>query len=237
MTEQPPPERPSYSSYPTSAQGTYDLYADRTGDRRPPVSKTQAFWALVLSFVPMPLSWIAAVVLSSLVLSRSKDGRDHGKGMAISALVIVAVWVVLIVGLVAADISNDATRNTSGKVSSQGDVLVSAVQVGDCLPETPGASAVLTVELIPCSKVHLQEAYANFVLADGDFPGQETVDRLAEGGCIKRYEAYVGLAYDKTSLEVVYLRPLSTGWSRDRGVTCLVSDGGPSTGSLKDSQR
>ena len=216
--------------------GQYPAYPRHPGmdQERAPGSKTTAIWALVLSIVPIPLAWLAAVILSIIVLRDSKYSRDNGKGMAISALIVVPVWIVVLILAVALN-SNHAQRDSSGDVFGGGDVSVIKIRVGDCLVDTPGASAQLTVKLTQCSKPHRQEAYANFDLAKGAFPGQHEVDRLSEGGCFARFKDYVGIDPVKSSLEVVYLRPLEPSWGVTHEVTCLISDGTSSTGSLKDS--
>ena len=183
------------------------------------------------------LTAIASVVLAIIVLVRSRDRRPHGKGMAIAALVICAFWVVAAVLLVVAALNGKADRDSSGAVVDDGFVLVTSIRVGDCLVDEPGTSVQITVQVTPCSNSHREEAFANFDLGDGAFPGQAQVDRRAEGGCASRFEKYVGISYDESELDIVFLRPLKDSWSADSGVTCLVSEGGSSTGSLKGAHR
>jgi hypothetical protein len=253
MTEQQPPQpdpsqpyvQPPGQPYPQQpyAQQPYpgQPYPGQQPPYRPNVgapSKALAITALVLAiFGFFVLTLIAAVILAIIVLVRSKDGRPHGKGMAIAALIISVLWVAGFVIAIVAIVNSQPERDSSGQVVGGGRVLVGNIRTGDCLTKEPSASTQLTVELTPCSKPHREEAFANFELGDGDFPGQTEVDRLAEAGCVQRYEDYVGVPADSTELVIAYLRPFEESWDVDPEVTCLVSDGGTSTGSLKGANR
>ncbi|MCW2752035.1 MAG: peptidylprolyl isomerase [Aeromicrobium sp.] len=220
------------------APGGYQAYPRHEGmdQGRAPGSKTTAIWALVLSIIPMPLAWVASVVLSIIVLRDSKHSRDNGKGMAISALIIVPVWIVVLILLVVA--SGDlANRDSSGTVTSQGDIAATSLLPGDCLVNDPSTKAQLTVKVGPCEEPHMQEAFANFNLPDGDYPGDKQISRLSGGGCIKRFSAYLGTSLSKADpgLRIFFLHPVSSSWSRTKKVTCLVGTGASTTGSLKGS--
>jgi hypothetical protein len=219
--------------------GGFQAYPRHPGmdQQRAPGSKTTAIWALVLSIVPIPLAWLAAVILSIIVLRDSKYSRDNGKGMAISALIIVPVWVVVLILALALN-SGRADRDTSGTVTSRGDVATTKLLPGDCLINDPSTTnAQLTVGVGPCDEPHMQEVYGNFDLPDGDFPGRKQVIRLAEGGCVKRFSAYVGTSLSNADpgLRIFYLFPASSSWHLTQRVTCLVGTGSSTTGSLKDS--
>jgi len=237
MTEQQPPQSyPQHPYGPPAGQQPYPGQPYRPNAGAP--SKGLAIAALVLAILGFfVVTVIVAVVLAIVVLVQSRDGRPRGKGMAISALAICALWVVGFIVLAVAVVNSQPERDSSGQVVDGGQVLVTGIRVGDCLTKQPDTSTQLTVEVTPCSKTHRQEAYANFDLGDGDFPGQAEVDRLAEGGCFSRFEEYVGIPADESSLEVFYLRPLEESWTADPGVTCLVSEGKSGTGSLKNSKR
>jgi len=93
-----------------------------------------------------------------------------------------------------------------------------------------------TVEVGPCSQPHSGEVFASFDLADGPFPGDAQVLRLAEGGCFKRLGKYVGEARDVSKLEVYAYYPVKATWSLDQGVTCMVTTASPTSGSLKGTE-
>ena len=247
MTEQTPPSDPdrpylppagqSYPQQPYPGQPYPQQYPPYRPNAGAP-SKALAITALVLAILGFfVVTAIASVVLAIIVLVRSRDGRRHGKGMAITALIICVLWIVGAVVAIIAVVNTQPERDSSGQVVDGGWVLVNSIRVGDCLLKEPGASAQLTVQVVPCGESHREEAYANFDLAGGEFPGQAEVDRLAEGGCYSRFTAYVGVPPEESELEVVYLRPLEDTWGADTGVTCLVSEGKPGIGSLKNSKQ
>ncbi|MDX6276121.1 MAG: hypothetical protein QOJ72_249 [Nocardioidaceae bacterium] len=217
----------------------YTVYPRHEGmdNGNPPGSKTMAIWALVLSIVPMPLAWIAAVVLAILVLSRSRNTRDVGKGMAISALVIVVLWVVGVVLLLVLAGGGSADRDSSGVVSSGGDVAWSKLVPGDCVVNKPSPHPKITFKVAPCDEPHMQEVFAYFNLADGDYPGDKEINRLSEGGCVKRYAKYMGASPSTADpdLRVFFLHPLRSSWHLTKRVVCLVGTGSSTTGTLKGS--
>ena len=202
----------------------------------PPPTKTQAIWALVLAIIPTPLTWIASVILAIVVLNKPKDLRGGpGKGLSIASFGVIILWIIGFVGMAAAGLFGEAERKAAAVGTERGDVSVTSLFPGDCLVDDPSVAAQLTVELVPCSETHKQEVYANFTLASGPFPGEKSVARLAEGGCFKRFENYVGIDPVKSELTVMFLHPLSESWDLTREVTCMISDGGSSIDSLKDS--
>lgn len=130
----------------------------------PDTSRTRAIWAVVLAIVPLCLTWIVAAVLAIMVLVGPRDGQKRGRGMAWSALGVVAAWgvasvVVATVLLVTASDERDTDRDdnrTDDRAGSREDdrdhssengsdddsdsgsdtkVFVSDLAVGDCIDE------------------------------------------------------------------------------------------------------
>lgn len=197
-----------------------------------------ATWSLVLSIVPAPILWMVSVGLGIAVLVRTKDGRDHGQRRVIAGFIVIAGWILVIIVVILVNVVRAAERDDGGSVTSRGDVPIDDIRAGDCLANDISEDVeMFTAELTPCSSPHYFEAYATFLLSEGDWPGQSQVDRLAEGGCIKRYEEFVGLSYGESEIEMMYLRPYEEGWAIDRGVACLLDSGRPTTGSLEGAAR
>jgi hypothetical protein len=226
----PQASSPEYPSFPTGGPQSYER-------GQPPPSKTKAGWALGLAIVPAPLAWIVSLILAIQVISDSKHQRGNGKGLAIAALVIIPVWILIVIGFVIATMVDNADRDASGVVTHTGDVLATDLRPGDCTADDLAEKTYTTIQVTPCGSAHYFETYATFVLADGGFPGQDEVDRLAEGGCFRRFESYVGVPAADSKLEVLYLRPFESSWALDRGVACLVSSGSQSTDSVKGVKR
>lgn len=105
-----------------------------------------AITALVLAFLGFTgVAAIVAIVLAIIVLLRSKDGGEHGKGLAISALVVsahfllafVAIFVLAIVGyFTIADEVNEFEAgqclNADGLTDTDADALVTGLVEADC---------------------------------------------------------------------------------------------------------
>ena len=223
--------------------------------QQPPPSRGLAIASLVLALLFfVPLALIVSVVLAIIVLARGKDGRDHGRGMAIAALVIDGVIllgtvaiVVLVYAVGGAALEAADTSKTS-EVTAAGDVNARDIRDGDCvndnalsqLKEGEQYPVTQRVGVVPCSRAHVFEVFHDFELPDGDFPGQKAVTTAADRGCLGAFEDFVGVRPAKSELEVFYYFPQRRSWQLldDRAVTCLVTaPEGQVRGSLEDSRR
>jgi hypothetical protein len=202
----------------------------------------------VLSFVFfVPLALLVAVGLAIAVLVRSRHGINHGRGKAITALVLsllfLAGWVVLIV--VAVDSGGDAQRDSSGQVTQAGTVAVQRLRLGDCFdqsgaPRGDSTASVSTVRVVPCSQPHDWEVFHTFELGGGStYPGTNQVSRFAEGGCLDAYRPFTGAPHHAADPEVFYIYPRANNWRfGDRTVQCVIGrEGGSFTGSLRGSEK
>lgn len=219
-----------------------------------PPSKAMAGWALGLAIIPclFPIPTLVAVGLAIAVLVRSRDGRRHGKGMAIAALIIAALWmagfVVLILSGALGTLQPDADRDDSGQVTGESQVSSLKIREGDCVndPTMAGFDAdsedeevSMTVTVLPCEEPHDFETYLVYDLPDGDYPGEDEVGDAAATRCLREFKGFVGIAYSKSELEPYVLYPTSRTWRflDDRSVTCLVGRPGTKTsGSLAGSK-
>jgi hypothetical protein len=179
------------------------------------------------------------------VLVRSKPDRNHGKGLAIAALIVAGAW--LVVGISAVvlgmlgDLTGDAERDESGAVSEKSDQSVLRIRAGDCF-NTPAlgedGTDVATVTAVPCAEPHDFEAYKVFDLTGEEYPGDDRSNQLAAEGCLAAFHDFVGLPYGRSELEPYYFAPRSRTWDLfdDRGVTCFIGrPGEQSTGTLRGS--
>jgi hypothetical protein len=128
-----------------------------------PASKTMAIIALVLAVIGcFGISWVVSVVLAIIVLLRGKDGRAHGKGLAIAALVIDALYVLALVGIVVVAV-------IVGPGTS-----VEDLKTGDCVTANGLASdsdTIDSLEVVSCSKSHDGEVLATAKLSADDADG------------------------------------------------------------------
>jgi hypothetical protein len=228
---------PPYEPYPVSSYPSYPSPSDR--DRQlPPPSKTQAGWALGLAIIPSVITWIISVVFACSVISRSRDGRDHGKGMAVAALVIVGVWVAIAITVIAVLVATNAERDERGGVTDGGRATIVGLHVGDCLPAPEATDEEqLAVQVVPCGEPHDAEVYANFDL-DGEWTTLDEVDQISGAGCVERFPDYVGIPPGESSLNVLYFIPINErSFNRDSAVVCILVAPEPLVASLEGSKR
>jgi len=202
-----------------------------------------AITALVLSFVFfIPLALLVAIGLAIAVLVRSRRGINHGRGKAITALVLAGLilvgWAALIV--VAVTTSDDAHRDGSGHVTQSGTISVQRLRLGDCfdhgaLPDDNGRFRITTVRVVPCAEPHDWEVFHTFSLTGDAYPGTGEVSRFSEGGCLDAIEPFLGGPLDHSGPEVDYLHPTAASWRQDdRLVQCVIgANGSQVTGTLR----
>ena len=135
------------------------------------------------------------------------------------------------------DSAQDAsTRDDAGEVVEGGEVGAFRLEVGDCLA-AEAVGVVESVPVVPCAEPHASELFHSFLLADGDFPGDDAVIAQAEAGCVAEFDAFIGLAYAESVWDVTILYPTEASWigTTDREVLCGVSplSGEATTGSAQ----
>lgn len=200
-----------------------------------PNSRSLGIAALICCILPIPLSIIAGVVMAFVVLSRGRQRAGRGRGLAIGALAAAGVWVLVVAAVVIVAVASDAER-TNGTVTSSGRVLTTSLRAGDCFT-LPKGEQVMTVTVQPCPTPHDAEVFADFELDPGPYPGDRLVTGAAEGGCIDRWEAFIGTPYDESTLDLYYFIPTKATWS-DRTVICsAMQDGVRTSGTLRQSAR
>lgn len=237
MSEQQPPGPGPFVLPPPSGQPLPSFRPAGPGWNGPPPSNKMAIAALVCAILPIPLTWVAAIVLGIMVLVGVRKGEQRGQGMAIAALIICAIWIALVTIAIAAGVS-EVVDQAKARDTGSGDISVTKIRVGDCLVELPTAAEVYTVEIAPCAEPHRGEVFATFPIDLDSDAEQSAIDRLAEGGCTTRFIKYVGVDFNDSELDVTYLPPLASTMAIDNKVACLVTVGGKeTTGSLKGSKR
>ena len=138
-------------------------------------------------------------------------------------------WVIYIaaaLGFVIYGAATDADRDSSGAIVGEGTVDAFHVRIGDCFDDTDAyADEVSSLPGVPCSEPHDNEAYAVFDVSITDYPGEDAMVELANNSCVDRFESFVGMDYESSSLDVVTMFPTVESWSQnDREVVCAVYD-------------
>ncbi|HEX6367213.1 MAG TPA: septum formation family protein [Agromyces sp.] len=111
------------------------------------------------------------------------------------------------------------------EIVEQGQADVFALRVGDCLTMVQGEQ-VDAVPVVPCSEPHSDEVYHDFQLDDGEFPGDEAIATAAQDGCLAEFNAFVGVAYESSTLDIGWYVPTADSWKQldDRVVSCTIYD-------------
>jgi hypothetical protein len=117
---------------------------------------------------------------------------------------------------------------------------VGSVTAGDCFDDpAPRDDEVTDLPIVACDQPHDNEVYAVVELVNGEYPGDDTVLRRAEEGCLDAFEPYVGRAYAISELFATWLVPSEASWDHgDREAICVLFDEtGPLEGSMRASGR
>ena len=135
---------------------------------------------------------------------------------------------VFVVAYVVYDFTDDAGRDESGNIISEGEIDAFAMRVGDCFDDSPeiidSSAEVQDVPGLPCSEPHDNEVYAVFDVSFDAFPGDESMFDLSTDACLKRFKGFVGKSYEESSLDLFAIYPTYDSWSQlnDREVICAV---------------
>jgi hypothetical protein len=99
------------------------------------------------------------------------------------------------------------------------------MEPGDCFDDTFFTSGELSeVPGVPCDRPHDNEVYATFDVPGDVFPGDDELDRLADEGCLARFEAAIGTPYEESILVFTKLTPSDRSWTdlNDREIVCVA---------------
>jgi Septum formation len=104
-------------------------------------------------------------------------------------------------------------------------VSVFDLEVGQCFNQTE-ETIVEEVEVIDCESLHDYEIYgvANHPAADGEpWVGEGEMESFVKTECVERFEPFVGMDYESSTLYIYYLAPTEDTWGEgDREVICSL---------------
>lgn len=153
------------------------------------------------------------------------------------------VYAVIGLGVIAYNVSMQADRDADGNIVDGGNLGAFTIRLGDCFDNTSVLASdeggeVSSLPGVPCSEPHDNEVYAVFDVDYSSFPGDDQMGELAFEACLNRFESFVGLPYDASTLDITALYPSVDSWrlQDDREVVCAVYDmnGGKLTGTAQD---
>jgi len=138
-------------------------------------------------------------------------------------------WVIYIaaaLGFVIYGAATDADRDGTGAIVDGGTVNAFQVRVGDCFDDVDSYDdEISSLPGVPCSKPHDNEAFAVFDVTVASYPEGEGMWDLAYNSCMERFDSFVGLDYESSSLDILTMYPTVESWQQnDREVVCAVYD-------------
>jgi hypothetical protein len=149
-------------------------------------------------------------------------------------------WPILLAaGILLAGCTASSAPGGAPSPTPTNEVDVLALAVGDCLDTHGVPRPATTVPVADCQLEHDSEAYAQIVLDESEFPGEDAVRSRAESGCVEAFAEFVGIEYDASTLDYAYYFPTAGSWAEgDRRILCLIVDPGERvTGSLRGATR
>ncbi len=148
-----------------------------------------------------------------------------GHGLFSRGLLVAGVTLAVL--LAACD---GAKRDDSGQIVSGGNLDIFEIRAGDCFQDPAGfggygSAKVGSLTGVPCSESHDNEAYFDFDLRPGPWPGESAIFAEADAECQWRFESYVNSYYRTSRLEFSYMYPTVQSWNDDdREVVCFLFD-------------
>lgn len=127
---------------------------------------------------------------------------------------------------------------------------VFGLEVGDCFNNGDGEGAgvqrgdvVSDADIVDCDEPHDAEVHAMFELDDppgAPYPGSRALNNRVRATCDEAFEEWVGVPYEDSTLESLWLLPQLDDWDEDddRLITCIILPRGAQlSSSMKDSRR
>lgn len=99
-----------------------------------------------------------------------------------------------------------------------------AVEVGDCVEISAlQGEEINDVPTVDCAQEHDGQVAVSHQMPDGDYPSEQEWQDVIGDMCVSGFEAFVGTAYEDSTLEIYDLSPTEDSWDAgDRQVLCLV---------------
>lgn len=142
----------------------------------------------------------------------------------------------------------EPTTTTEPPIEAGEQVFVYQPSIGDCFdrrtlepaPEPGGQTDI--VLLLDCALPHQYETFSVVDPPDvgPDFPGEKPLEEVAKASCVTVFEAFVGLPYVVSELEVGWYIPTAAAWGAGaRSIGCYLYDldGDKLVGSMRGSGR
>jgi hypothetical protein len=108
-------------------------------------------------------------------------------------------------------------------IAACGGGSVFSLEIGTCFDDS-AEGEISEVPEVDCSEPHDNEVFALIEYTETDvFPGSDAMQAAAKELCIGEFEAYVGLDYPTSALEVFSITPTDGSWDDgDREIICAL---------------
>ena len=149
-------------------------------------------------------------------------------------------WVGLVGVFIVAGLIFNAKRDDTGAITDAGTLHVSDLRVGDCFNASTEGE-IDDVDAVPCTAAHAYELFHVFTMTDpGQYPTDADFEAQTDAACSPAFTAYVGVAYEASTLFASSLEPTEAAWNDgDHTVQCMLHEEDESqvTGSQRGSAR
>jgi hypothetical protein len=149
--------------------------------------------------------------------------------------------VVLAVLVAACGGASEVAQQAGEAIDRLTDESVFSMEVGLCFDdEEELPDEVSSVPDVDCGEPHDNEVFALLQYPGDTFPGVDVMLDEANELCIGDFEAYVGLSYDESELDVYPFVPTEASWDNDdREIVCALYalDLSKLTGSMRGAAR
>ena len=101
-----------------------------------------------------------------------------------------------------------ARRDDSGQIANSGNMEVQELRVGDCFDlQDEAAAEISEVEAKPCTQAHKYELIHAATMPESEYPSDDAFDAFSEAECIPAFNAYTGIDWNASVLQMLPLTP------------------------------
>lgn len=181
----------------------------------------------ILCFLPF-----VGLVLGIVGLVQIKKKGERGKGMAVSGIVLSSIGAFLMTVSLATGGARDFWEGFQEAARENGSTF--SVEKGECFDAPNGSleGYAYDVDTVPCDEEHDAEVFANFLVPEGEYPGDDGLAETADEKCYDLADAYAMDAWALPEyVDVYYFTPTRESWGAgDREVTCMFGSTEENTG-------
>jgi len=128
--------------------------------------------------------------------------------------------------------TDDSVSDAGTTAADELPISVFELEVGTCFDDpafaAEDASTIGETIAVQCFDPHDAEVYDTVAYtqsADDAFPGEDAVQGYADDRCFDRFEAFVGIPYAESRLDIATIWPTEQSWGQgDRQAVCVVFD-------------